>query len=400
MAIDTSLAFSAFPQQNLLQAYDEGQKMRLRQQMGNLQVQGARNELAVETAGHIARGVLSSENPEAAYPAALEAAKSMGFDVSALPQEYDERAQMMVRMLAMPEGERTEFERLAAGLPASERERALRIKLGLEKEEGGYGFEGTGLANQMYNVLMDPDAPEDMKAAARHYFSRPRPTMTESGLVMVPGEVPEFGAAPAASGAAAPTAGAPTGQPGVVPGTERNPNVVGAETAGRVAGARRILERAEQGDWKLLLDEDGTIDRQTLAQINNGIILTDKAQRAYNFLFNLMETKLRIMTGAAAPEAEVKRNVAAILPRTLSLAGAEAYQSAVQNELNFFETFVTSQEKVPTGLTAPEIGAGGPGLQAQPDDVRSWVMDQEPGLIIMDPDGNEYLWDGNDLIPQ
>ena len=65
----------------------------------------------VYTSEQIAKAVIGARDPASAYPKALQLLAAQGEDVSKLPQEWNEQAEMLTRMYAMPERERTDFER-------------------------------------------------------------------------------------------------------------------------------------------------------------------------------------------------------------------------------------------------------------------------------------------------
>lgn len=143
MAIDPRIpmagnnALALMPQGNALDAFSRGRQQAQANTIGQQTIQTNRNALGQQTAQSIARGVLDAPDPAAAYPQALQAAQAMGMDVSAFPEQWDEQADMMVRMAAMPEQELTEFERILQSIPENERERALRVRLGLEPKAQG-----------------------------------------------------------------------------------------------------------------------------------------------------------------------------------------------------------------------------------------------------------------------
>lgn len=132
MAIDSRLALAALPSQNTFQAFTGGQQAAHQNALYQQTVQSNQNALGQQTAQSIARGVLDAPDPAAAYPQARATAAAMGMDVSAFPEQWNEQADMMVRMAAMPEDELTEFERMIQHLPPEEQMRARRVKLNLE----------------------------------------------------------------------------------------------------------------------------------------------------------------------------------------------------------------------------------------------------------------------------
>lgn len=96
----------------------------------------AQREVMKERAAALATGILSA--PEAdrpqLYAQGLQEYAALGGDVSSLPAEYpgDMGMRMIAGLTAMPDDERSEFERLTANMPPEQRQRALMVKLGLE----------------------------------------------------------------------------------------------------------------------------------------------------------------------------------------------------------------------------------------------------------------------------
>ena len=121
--IDSSIPFRAFQQQNVLESFYKGKRMRRQGDLGDLQVRSA---VQGHTARMLAQGVLDSDNPARDYPLALRQAEEMGEDISSFPETYGEEAQMRLRMIVMPEGEQTEFQRLLGQLPPDQQQQALR----------------------------------------------------------------------------------------------------------------------------------------------------------------------------------------------------------------------------------------------------------------------------------
>ncbi|MEM8882399.1 MAG: hypothetical protein AAGC82_17565, partial [Pseudomonadota bacterium] len=101
-------------------------------QANNLALMAGRQEQSQQTVQQIAQGVLSSPDPAGAYPVALRQASAMGFDVSRLPQEWGEDAQMAVSMAALPEAQLTDFQRRAQFMTPQELRQEALIASGIK----------------------------------------------------------------------------------------------------------------------------------------------------------------------------------------------------------------------------------------------------------------------------
>ena len=135
--LDTSIPFKAFGQQNLLESYYQGKAMKREAALGDISVKGKQNALMAENVQALARGVLASENPARDYQSGLRQLEAMGQDVSNLPPEWGDDAEMLTRMYALPGGERTQIERMIAQLPPEQQKEAALIALGMKPKAVG-----------------------------------------------------------------------------------------------------------------------------------------------------------------------------------------------------------------------------------------------------------------------
>ena len=160
--VDTRIPFMAFPQQNILEAYYGGKKMKQEAALGAQKVQGGQNELLATYGRMLAQGVLDSENPAAAYPQAMENLRRMlpDADLGNLPTTYEGGGDLLVRMGAMGGEERSKFERLLndPSLTPEEKQNALRVELGLNPPAGAGGDDAVWRQkmNQMVEMGMPP----------------------------------------------------------------------------------------------------------------------------------------------------------------------------------------------------------------------------------------------------
>ncbi len=132
MVIDSSIPFRQTPV-NVLE-YSRGVDAGQRNRANALSLRTGEAQEKARGAQAIAQGVLSSDNPAESYPIALEQARRMGHNVASLPPEWGADADLALRMITAPEKDRTEFERLTAGLDPASARRALMVKLGIEPD--------------------------------------------------------------------------------------------------------------------------------------------------------------------------------------------------------------------------------------------------------------------------
>jgi hypothetical protein len=104
-----------------------------------------------EAAKRLVQMVSGAQDKPAAYAKARQYAGQIGLDVSQFPEQWgpevEQSMEVMSRLYAMPPAERTEFERLVAGLPEEQRGQAVLTRLGLApratapSEVEQYGFK-------------------------------------------------------------------------------------------------------------------------------------------------------------------------------------------------------------------------------------------------------------------
>ena len=87
--------------------YSRGVDARHRNQANALSLRTGEAQEKARGAQAIAQGVLSSDNPAAAYGQALERARAAGMNVEHMPAEWGADAEMALRMITAPEEKRT-----------------------------------------------------------------------------------------------------------------------------------------------------------------------------------------------------------------------------------------------------------------------------------------------------
>lgn len=102
---------------------------------------------------------------------------------------------------------------------------------------------------------------------------------------------------------------------------EANVKPLSGEAATRLSLVKEG-QRAVSSVKELVRDKDGSLDHFTIAQIQDipltgAITLTPKARKLWTQAYTMANAKLRLETGAAAPEAEVRRTAKALLPSLL-----------------------------------------------------------------------------------
>lgn len=98
-------ALGALPDHSAFEMFTAGKQARQQNALGQIDMQTKQNALTQQTAQSLARGVISlpeDQRPQA-YQMARQQAQAMGMDVSPFPEAYDQRADVMLRMVAEPE---------------------------------------------------------------------------------------------------------------------------------------------------------------------------------------------------------------------------------------------------------------------------------------------------------
>jgi hypothetical protein len=237
-----------------------------------------------------------------------------------------------------------------SGFDAGALEEATRISLKIENGEPLTPRERL----QYPAILSKLESGETRKdASGNEYYV---PGMNVSGFVRLTGTTSAAGGTPQT-----------VGDPNAQPTGKRAP--LSGEVAGKVALAQTVLQN--KGDIDYLFSDDGTIDRTVLWELNNNQIRSDKATRAYRYIYDLVDTRLRVTTGAQAPIEEVEKAVRAILPSTLSGASPKTLRSNINREIQFIENFLKSQDRLPN--KAPANGASQQSVPPPP-----------PGAVIIE----------------
>lgn len=215
-----------------------------------------------------------------------------------------------------------------SGFDAGALEEATRISLKIENGEPLTPKERI----QYPAILSKLEGGETRKdASGNEYYV---PGMDVSGFVRSTG---------ASSGASTPGTPQTVGNPNAQATGKRTP--LSGEVAGKVALAQTVLQN--RGDADYLFSDDGTIDRTVLWELNNNQIRSDKASRAYRYIYDLVDTRLRVTTGAAATAGEVEKAVKGILPSTLSGASPKTLRRNINREIQFIENFLKTQDRLP-----------------------------------------------------
>jgi len=242
-----------------------------------------------------------------------------------------------------PERRQTEYRTVNGQIVAIGPDGTARPVYGEPSAEGS-AF-GTSLQGRAWGVWNDPNAsPRDVEAArvilsAPQYQSVPNPADGTTRLVAVTPTLPP----PAAGGASPPpvVSGSPesAASPGstlpaspyqtqTIPGTERANPQSGEQAR---SNALAIQGRRQINVLRSLIlsgsGETAQMRRDIIAQLQELPIvgplrLTEEAQRAYTAMATLMEARLRLTTGAAATDSEVRRAVRTFAPNLMTQPAA------------------------------------------------------------------------------
>lgn len=275
---------------------------------------------------------------------------------------------------------------------------AIEKKLGIGG--GGGMLEGTGVDQQFYNILLGGDPSSKAYAAAYARMAEPKITIDQQGNKTVIQPDMSWTPKPSYNGSMSPQVRASidganrAGKPAPVgavetsqlptpaeaevaaaagqeltdrsPETEtetiggstvtttRKPKQVSGEVAGRVSGAQQSIKSIPEVK-DIIFRNKGQIDRELLGELQLALsgyapltLMSDDAKKLYTRFFEMTDARLRIMTGAAAPEAEVLANMRAFAP-TISDSD-EVINDKLSRLDGFFREFLNGQ-----GQPIPEI---------------------------------------------
>ena len=131
---------------------------------------------------------------------------------------------------------------------------------------------------------------------------------------------------------------------------------VAGETAGKVSMADQAIVDIRE-TRRLLFDKDGNLNRKIVAAMNvpftAGMPGNTDARMAYSKLYNAVEAKLRIETGAAATTREVESIVRRFIPSMLDSKETAA------DKLNRLEIFMSSTLDQVKGIRRDKLRSGG-----------------------------------------
>lgn len=234
----------------------------------------------------------------------------------------------------------------------------------------GGPFAGTGMAAQDRNTLItigpkiqDGTAtPQERQAYGMAYQSLQKPKRYEMNgqwyeepgmdVSMFPGLEPAAAAAPMAqpqAGGQAPAQQSPSGSRPI--GTpEAKP--LSSEVAGKVALTRQALDSMPDVRG-LVFDQNNTLNRRVLAEVASGVTVSTEAKKLYSLAYQLADARLRVVTGAEAPRAEVEAQAKAMIPGPLD--SAESARLKLDSMERFYREFLGTQN------INPPAAAGGDG---------------------------------------
>lgn len=138
---------------------------------------------------------------------------------------------------------------------------------------------------------------------------------------------------------------------------EANVKPLSGEAATRLSLVKEG-QRAVTGVRELVRDKDGSLDRFTIAQIQDipltgAITLTPKARKLWSQAYAMANAKLRLETGQAAPEQEVRRTAKAYLPSLLDSI------DVVEQKIGIPEQYFSDYESLTGNRQTPLVNKGG-----------------------------------------
>ena len=142
-----------------------------------------------------------------------------------------------------------------------------------------------------------------------------------------------------------------------------------AEAAGKTALVEQGLRDTVRFE-KLIFDKKGNLNRGIVTLLNSPYIPpSGKARRAYSAIFNAINARLRLESGAAVPEPEVVRAMKAFLPAPLDDKKTAKFK--VDRMKEFFDIF---QETLGTGRSpAPQPIPPPPQAAPTPEEIQAEI---------------------------
>lgn len=235
----------------------------------------------------LAQGVLDSDNPEEAYINALDTAQEEGLPIDNMPPLYTPQAKKTIKQFA-DVGKKVDeyYSKSPKTLQATAEARAAREVDRESKTVEAY----------------DPEK--------------------KAVVFTTQAEAEELGLQP----------------------KDAAPEMLSGESAKSISLANQGIRNYERiwgkdGEPGLLFNKDGSVKRSLLAELTDvplagRITLSDDARIAWTYAYSMADAILRLKTGAAAPEQEVRANAKAYLPSILD--GKRAAIAKGQEPLDFF----------------------------------------------------------------
>ncbi len=265
------------------------------------------HESKAKRGGQLASAVLNS--PESVkdimYKNMLKQASLEGLRTDYLPAEWSPEAEQFMQFIV---------DSAAEIKPTKESFKTIETAQGLQLLETGSGkiTPALGAGGEQLQTAVEPGAKEKPPQGYR---------FTESGnLEAIPG--------------------GPAGK-------------LSAESTSKVALAKQ--GNKDVGRFrKLIFDKKREINRGVLTLLSSPVIPPGKGRLAYSLVYNAMNARLRLESGAAVPETEVARAVKAFLPKPLDTK--ETIESKVNRMEEFFNIF---EETIKEGRGGkPQIPTG------------------------------------------
>jgi hypothetical protein len=156
--------------------------------------------------------------------------------------------------------------------------------------------------------------------------------------------------------------------PGIAPLNKEAGGVAG-ETAGKVAMADQAIMDI-RGVREKLIDDKGKLNRGIVAAMNmplsSGMPFSSDAREAYSQMYNAVEAKLRIETGAAATGREVVSILNRFLPRVSDT------DSVAKNKLERLEEFMKTTLDQTKGVRKDKLRSNAPTATRGGASVSNW----------------------------
>lgn len=233
---------------------------------------------------------------------------------------------------------------LAAAKAVYDADPRMGLEMYANATKSASGFSGNSMDAQMYNVLMDPNASEQQRAAANHYFGKPKYQMIEGPdgpqLLAVPGQVPNLNGAQSAPDAAM----RPTSPQIVAQGVEKPTEGMRAARGylDRMNASEAIIQKFESEGYT----SPTLFEKQAIGTSVEGFVLGEDDQQVLQAQRDWARAKLRKESGAVIGPQEMADEIRTYFPQPGDSEAVIKQKAEARKQ-------AASQMRTAAGLDAP-----------------------------------------------